>query len=1051
WLVSGNENVATFSPTDVVDGLTAAASPLDEIKDASGRPHRILVKASAGVTGSSDATALQRVVTAPQVAIESLGVPGTDGTATPVGHYAWWVGDEGVKARANLIDSYAADSSDTGKLRRRTSAQRPAVEGMTTDGTDDLATHYPANHASLKSVIDGPQLELTNPLPVYRDRLRLHYHDLTTWSRGVIADTRHGGLKHDLSYILGQPTRAGFVDALSAAYEVSPGGFGAAYNPALSPLSTPYATLPADDAPADYPYGGANGIFKYGATWEQLWSFHHMSDAAPSGVYDGDGHAVPRLQNGTQHGVYPVVVQAKLFYRLRIVGGDENAPVNRTGEIWVDVMPLVVIANPCAVPLAAADYTVTFAAGGLLELRYGTDPAPTPGLNGTLRTAYPKNSYAGSNLPALYTDKTRFVLRSEGMEAGEARVFTIDPDLNDGDLTVITRNNVKKVYLHNDYDPIPAITFNTGQKIPAAPAPMDYVALYTGGTAVITKLYLGTPSTLDDRSLVHYSNGQAFTADSAIFLVNPMSKGVRQGGGFITALNEAPTTASTSLPEQAPFYQVNYRALVNNYTGSDQVGHPVEWARTYAKSGDTVGDTEPSNPQFEANLLRPFAGAATVRWGLVNLGSIAYPTVPPASIGGAGAGPVGFQTLLYDLPPSGQPASSLGQLQHFNTTGHIPDASYTNPSGKPVLVNSWQVNYPISNSYPHPRIPRDRVFNASKAIGYHFDGSYLWNDVLWDRFYFSTYPQTGPFDFATDKLTNNRYRPFRDTAAAPLDDPAPFRGSGPAGTPGNSRLAAQNLLIDGAFNINSTSTDAWKAVFSSLRSVPTGGETTVANLTAPFARTAHQTGDATGTQTGKAATSWNGVRNLTYAEIDDLAAEMVLQVRKRGPFLSLADFVNRRLIPKSDDTHGLGLSGALQAALDRSVNKASHIDSAFRVNLASTNYFADPDFLPATPLLGFPGHVLQADVLSATGPSLAARSDTFTIRAYGDVLNPATAEIVGRAWCEAVVQRTPDYVASSTEPSGNSPDEIPAANSTNDRFGRRYQVVSFRWLNPADL
>jgi len=54
---------------------------------------------------------------------------------------------------------------------------------------------------------------------------------------------------------------------------------------------------------------------------------------------------------------------------------------------------------------------------------------------------------------------------------------------------------------------------------------------------------------------------------------------------------------------------------------------------------------------------------------------------------------------------------------------------------------------------------------------------------------------------------------------------------------------------------------------------------------------------------------------------------------------------------------------------------------------------------------------MQGDVLQSIGSVLTARSDTFVIRTYGEVLNPldSTAAPISRAWCEAVVQRLPDY------------------------------------------
>jgi hypothetical protein len=62
-----------------------------------------------------------------------------------------------------------------------------------------------------------------------------------------------------------------------------------------------------------------------------------------------------------------------------------------------------------------------------------------------------------------------------------------------------------------------------------------------------------------------------------------------------------------------------------------------------------------------------------------------------------------------------------------------------------------------------------------------------------------------------------------------------------------------------------------------------------------------------------AAAMQSAAITLSDTEIDELAAAIVRQVKLRGPFLSLSEFVNRRLDPS--DT-ALSAKGALQAALD---------------------------------------------------------------------------------------------------------------------------------------
>jgi hypothetical protein len=71
---------------------------------------------------------------------------------------------------------------------------------------------------------------------------------------------------------------------------------------------------------------------------------------------------------------------------------------------------------------------------------------------------------------------------------------------------------------------------------------------------------------------------------------------------------------------------------------------------------------------------------------------------------------------------------------------------------------------------------------------------------------------------------------------------------------------------------------------------------------------------------------------------------------------------------------------------------------------------------------------------------ISTRSDTFIIRAYGQTAAPLTGK-PATAYLEALVQRIPRAVT----PQGNTLDE-PA-----DAFGRRFEIVSFRWLNEEEL
>ena len=95
---------------------------------------------------------------------------------------------------------------------------------------------------------------------------------------------------------------------------------------------------------------------------------------------------------------------------------------------------------------------------------------------------------------------------------------------------------------------------------------------------------------------------------------------------------------------------------------------------------------------------------------------------------------------------------------------------------------------------------------------------------------------------------------------------------------------------------------------------------------------------------------------------------------------------------------------------------------------------------------GSPTVVKQADILTPIAPVLSARSDSFIIRAYGESVDK-NGKVLARAWCEAVVERDREYVDSSDRPQG-----LPATlREVNKAFGRRYEIVSFRWLHPEEV
>ena len=152
---------------------------------------------------------------------------------------------------------------------------------------------------------------------------------------------------------------------------------------------------------------------------------------------------------------------------------------------------------------------------------------------------------------------------------------------------------------------------------------------------------------------------------------------------------------------------------------------------------------------------------------------------------------------------------------------------------------------------------------------------------------------------------------------------------------------------------------------------------------------------------------------LAEKHIDRLARECVRQVKERGPFLNVSDFVNRRLA--DDET---GVCGALQAAIDWDEflgrSPASYDEESINGRFKDGDDYITSDKTSdwglefplaarGSRFTGIPGYLTQADVLKRIGNQITPRDDTFTIRAYGEARDGA-GQVTARAWCEAVVQ-----------------------------------------------
>lgn len=428
--------------------------------------------------------------------------------------------------------------------------------------------------------------------------------------------------------------------------------------------------------------------------------------------------------------------------------------------------------------------------------------------------------------------------------------------------------------------------------------------------------------------------------------------------------------------------------------------------------------------------------------------------------------------ILYQVPT--RPLTSLAGLASVDYT-HVdtqPGLTIGNSYCLPGLdTPSKLMSWPNSSGTVSPE---------STARMIRYDATWASNYALFDRYFFSgafanetsSYGATAKVDTTQPGLLSDAFTALQSGQNPLLNKRILWliRAANTLADFKNPATAAKAMLHDGSFNINSTSKEAWKAVLAGLRNQQLPGATKAATGLSPLSRFDKVIADHDATNT---ATRF---RALTDAEVDTLAEQIVIQVRLRGPFMSLSDFVNRRLVADIAANKDMGLKGPLQAAIDASgINNVAPYNATFAINntrnpmgkaLSATSTEGS-----AQSALGAPGLLLQSDILNAMGSSLSARSDTFVIRAYGESVDSLGRPGAG-AWLELTVQRMPEMIV----PDDNEPNITPtsyralAANTdtTNsifmDKFspntsikkpnrflGRRFKIVASRWLGPNEV
>jgi len=348
-----------------------------------------------------------------------------------------------------------------------------------------------------------------------------------------------------------------------------------------------------------------------------------------------------------------------------------------------------------------------------------------------------------------------------------------------------------------------------------------------------------------------------------------------------------------------------------------------------------------------------------------------------------------------------------------------------------------------------------------------YDIAFEVNQNLWDAYFISGIPilEDGSAwsPLAGEELWNARYQ--MNLSGGIDQKTLAEKLSGADGFAFAFWNSARFLKNKGAFNVNSTSVQAWTAFLSGLQGVVRETESGFLGDGAHsvFSRVRKPIGAELTSQVGvEKSGGWAGGRMLGEDELRRLAEEVVNEVKERGPFVSLADFVNRRLAPKSDPASQMGV---LDAAISRSGLNTGVETSRYRTSSVvdydnnRPEWRLDPDKQSVSKAWGIPGFLTQGDLLEPLAPAMTVRGDSFLIRCYGEARDER-GKVRAKAYLEAQVVRLPDYVESSVNQANEPMLELRRStgeliegglSEVNRKFGRQFKIESFRWLSEKEV
>jgi hypothetical protein len=1148
WLVSGRHDQPAGAQSISLSGATAYDLGRHLPWDASYAPAALqkipLVGdacASPAVLANQDAWGKpDGRVTLPRVPLPDNGTTGT---------YAYWIGDEGVKARIDLADPRASSPTTPATEESRQAALRgsarsgvellPGLQTMPEEGLDRRVR----SHAELINLSPDSGVIETSPPSV----LKRLYTETTLWSRGVNCDTRIGGLKVDLSLAFEMPDDAWQASEFAAGKSATdPEGnplTGATYFLGADTFSPVYSfdkvNVPFDarDHSLSTVYNiewGINSFKSRGPTWEALrnyyllykeldWSsptnptirarahFPNTVSLAASGYGNGDtahySHRYNRMNStenfmvldvfNSKEAPRPVKVAVTPYVarQLMVWGLMEQGR-----ELRLTLSPITVLHNPYNVAVSLQNESADAAA---MRLSFRSWDQWRVNFSTTSKGSWQRKltdlaRAADSTANAAESFRT-YIQDGTVLQPGEFKVFSSSSagPLPFTRLPPVSTNSFD--FLGGFYVPW---TDTKGARVLRRPTDTISAQVLSTGPFYVRHMLTCWPG---DRIMEtgNANDGQLYNVCSEVteLLANDLD---RSGtvpakifpAGFILPGTGSPPTILAVFDygvrwprDPQPFPVFSHSNPMATMTRPEAMGiGPTSMPTGFAKTSSS----------FKLTVRNVSSWPEVIE--VSGLGNHAYGGSSVTSARG------GVTKAVYTEVPLTPPVS-LAQLTHANFT--IRDQ-------EPLLA--------IGNSFGSLYSPFNKMglwlFDENARDLITWDQTWWINAALFDRYYFSGAVPEGlrGKTFLTKRSLNTVLDDFvagkgglanpRTTLFSNLD-PATVRNM-----VSDHRRIAGAILTDGAFNVNSTSVEAWATMLASSKRLAMGSLT--ANQPAPDRNTrypraarADKTGYNAATPYGN-EDAWSGLATFSDSQIKLLAKAIVDEIRSRTsiahrdfsviaggtdanqhqmtsaiPFRCLSEFVNRFTCGYHP---AASVAGCLQTAIVRadtdgaSLSNRTPAEPALLSSPALLDINLSPGSVPWTLPAGYgrenislfdprtqeierghlhagsPAALTQADLLAVIGPALTTRSDTFVIRCYGDAtITPGSETTEASTWIEAIVQRSPEFCDASQPPETevsdptNSENPNPKLTSVNRVLGRRFKIVSFRYLRPEQL